>query len=272
MNTQQRRVTVSFGEPRQRKTTDQGQRGGNNSLWIALAVLAGVAYGMWVAPEAAGPFIIVLGGWLISLTLHEFAHALVAYWGGDHTVVEKGYLTMNPLRYTDPFLSLALPLLFLAIGGIGLPGGMVYIETHRLRNKYWRTAVALAGPFANFLCLVAFSAPFWLGFVTFDRLIADFTFWAALAFLCWLQVTAIMLNLLPIPPLDGFNALEPFLPREFVAQLRVYGSLGFVLVLMMLWIPATARPFFDQVFQVSRVFEIDDYLVSEGYASFRFWE
>src|SRR5512145_2144288 len=96
-------------------------------------------------------FTIVFFGWIFSLCLHEFSHALVAYLGGNYTVREKGYLTFNPLKYTHPLYSLVLPLLFLVMGGIGLPGGAVYIETWRLRSRAWRSIVALAGPMANLL-------------------------------------------------------------------------------------------------------------------------
>jgi Zn-dependent protease len=94
-------------------------------------------------------FTIVFFGWIFSLCLHEFSHALVAYYGGDHTVREKGYLTFNPLKYTHPVFSIVLPLLFLFMGGIGLPGGAVYIERWRIRNRYWLSAMSLAGPFSN---------------------------------------------------------------------------------------------------------------------------
>ncbi len=70
-------------------------------------------------------FLIVLAGWIFSLSLHEFAHALVAYYGGDKTVKDKGYLTFNPLKYTHPMLSIVFPIIFLMMGGIGLPGGAV---------------------------------------------------------------------------------------------------------------------------------------------------
>ena len=73
---------------------------------------------MWLA----GLF--VFGGWMISLCLHEFGHAIVAYFGGDTSVKDKGYLTLNPLNYTDPGLSLLLPMIFLVMGGIALPGGV----------------------------------------------------------------------------------------------------------------------------------------------------
>lgn len=99
-------------------------------------------------------FAIVLFGWIFSLCLHEFSHALVAYYGGDYTVREKGYLTFNPLKYTHPLFSIVLPLLFLLMGGIGLPGGAVYIERWRIRNRFLLSAVSLAGPMANLLIAI----------------------------------------------------------------------------------------------------------------------
>src|SRR5512141_869491 len=99
-------------------------------------------------------FIIIFFGWIFSLCLHEFSHALVAYFGGDTTVKEKGYLTFNPLKSTHPFLSIVLPLLILFMGGIGLPGGAVYIETWRIRNRWWLSAMSLAGPASNLLVAV----------------------------------------------------------------------------------------------------------------------
>ena len=99
-------------------------------------------------------FIVVLVGWIFSLSLHEFAHAIVAYYGGDTSVRDKGYLTFNPLKYTHPLYSIALPLLFLFMGGIGLPGGAVYIDTWRLRSPKWRSMVSLAGPSANIVLVI----------------------------------------------------------------------------------------------------------------------
>jgi len=104
-------------------------------------------------------FYIVTVGWVFSLCLHEFAHAWVAYRGGDHTIREKGYLTFNPLKYVDPFFSLVLPILFVLLGGIGLPGGAVYIDRSLLRSRVIETAVSLAGPLANFILVIILGGP-----------------------------------------------------------------------------------------------------------------
>lgn len=247
-------------------------------ILIGAALVLMVAYGAIIYPDATVPFVIVFGGWIISLTLHEFAHALVAYWGGDHTVVEKGYLTLNPLKYTHPLLSIVLPLIFLLAGGIGLPGGAVYIERHRLRSKWWNSAVSAAGPFANFICLIIFSAPFWLGYVTYDRIFERPNLWLALAFLVFLEVTAILFNLLPFPPLDGFGIIEPFLPPDMAMSLRSLGFVGLFLIIFLFRIPTNTSgstlgdAFYDQAVRITDIFEVEGWQVGEGYDRFRFWD
>ena len=163
-------------------------------------------------------FLVVLVGWIFSLCLHEFSHALAAYKGGDTTVRDKGYLTFNPLKYTHPVYSLLLPLIFLLLGGIGLPGGAVYIEKWRLRSRGWESAVSLAGPSANLLlalllAIVLRLAPVYAGGV-----------WPGLAFLALLQLMGAVLNLLPIPPLDGYGVLAPHLPAPVRLQADRYAQ------------------------------------------------
>ena len=91
-----------------------------------------------------GVFIFVIAGWLVTLCLHEFAHAFTAWRFGDHDVAVRGYLTLNPLKYSHPLLSLGLPMLFIALGGIGLPGGVVCVRTSWMTTRQ-KTLVSLAG-------------------------------------------------------------------------------------------------------------------------------
>src|SRR5262249_26524112 len=94
-------------------------------------------------------FVVVTIGWLASVCLHEYAHARVAFAAGDTSVAEKGYLSLNPFRYADPTFSLYMPLLFLFLGGIGLPGAAVYIDYSRVRGRAWLSAISGAGPISS---------------------------------------------------------------------------------------------------------------------------
>ena len=209
-------------------------------------------------------FIFVLVGWIFSLCLHEFAHAAVAFLGGDTSVREKGYLTFNPLRYVDPIASLFVPLVFLLLGGIGLPGGAVYIDTQRLRSKWWACAVALAGPAAN-LAIAGV-----LVLVLSRGAMARSAAAPALAFLALLQVTAVLLNLLPFPPLDGYRAIAPFLPRRAQMTFDRWGSLPLFVLLLVLWIvPAASSWFWITSFRVAAALGIPLGLAARGLRDFR---
>ncbi|QLP97711.1 MAG: hypothetical protein HZY79_10385 [Rhodoblastus sp.] len=84
---------------------------------IAAAFLAsGFALYSGIASGGVSIFVFVMSGWIVSLCLHEFGHAYVAYLGGDVGVKERGYLSLDPLGYTQPMFSIVLPVLFLAMG------------------------------------------------------------------------------------------------------------------------------------------------------------
>ena len=211
-------------------------------------------------------FIVVLVGWIFSLSLHEFSHALVAYLGGDTTVRDKGYLTFNPLKYTHPVYSLLLPLLFLVLGGIGLPGGAVYIETWRLRSRRWVSAVSLAGPLSNLVLAVI------LGIVLTILPVSENGIWPGLAFLALLQVTAVVLNLLPVPPFDGFGALEPYLSPDIHQRLaETRGMLVWIVFAVLWYVPAVSNAFWNFVFWLAGLMGVPLQLAGLGYNLFQFW-
>jgi Zn-dependent protease len=211
-------------------------------------------------------FVLVVAGWIFSLCLHEFSHAAVAYLGGDTTVREKGYLTFNPLRYTDPVLSIVMPLLFLLIGGLGLPGGAVYIDHSRLRSRHWSSAVSLAGPLSNALLAVLLALPFRLG------LAGDGGIWPGLAFLGLLQVSAVLLNLIPIPPLDGYGILAPYLSPSVRRQMANVGTWGLWVVFLVMWyVPPANEAFWSTVYGLSSRLGIPPLLAMIGLQGFQFW-
>lgn len=210
-------------------------------------------------------FFIVLVGWVFSLCLHEFSHALVAYLGGDWTVREKGYLTFNPLKYTHPVFSLLLPLLFLVMGGIGLPGGAVYIETWRLRNEYWRSAMSLAGPMANVLVAIG------LALVLNTTTIGSTAYGPGLAFLAYLQVMAVVLNLIPVPPFDGYGVVEPFLPDSLRMRIApVRGAFIWIVFLVLWFVPFAGRALGLLIFIFTSLLGIPRELIATGYEQFTF--
>ena len=212
-------------------------------------------------------FTIVFFGWIFSLCLHEFSHALVAYLGGDYTVREKGYLTFNPLRYTHPLFSIVLPLLFLLMGGIGLPGGAVYIERWRIRNRFVLSLVSLAGPLSNLLVAIVLGLilRFWPSIPT--------TYLPGLSFLLVLQVSAVLFNSIPLPPFDGYNILEPFLNPVIRMQMDRFASVAIWVVLLLFWfVPAVSNSFWETVYVISTILGVDWGWVVAGLERFRFWE
>lgn len=204
-------------------------------------------------------FVIIFFGWIFSLCLHEFSHALVAYYGGDYTVREKGYLTFNPVKYTHPLLSIVLPMLFLLMGGIGLPGGAVYIERWRIRNRFWLSAMSLAGPMANALFAIVLA-------VLLRVLPASTSnIWPGISFLLVLQIWAILFNLIPLPPLDGYNAIEPFLSPAIQMQMaRIQGYVIWILLLAFWFIPAVARWFTFAVLIIAFALGVNPFLAEQG--------
>lgn len=211
---------------------------------------------MWMA----GLF--VFCGWMVSLCLHEFGHAVVAYFGGDTSVKDKGYLTLNPLNYTDPGLSLLMPMIFLVMGGIALPGGAVYIDHSKLRDRRWDSAVSAAGPFANVLVTLALAIPFWLGWVTVS---SEGWLGQSLAFLIFLQIFAVVLNLLPIPPLDGYGIIRPWLPKSLQQQFNKLGRYSFWFIFGVLWfVPAASQGLFRFIYQIALILNIPPEAIQLG--------
>ncbi|MGC5342784.1 site-2 protease family protein [Streptomyces sp. DT171] len=236
-----------------------------------LAVMAVSAWAVWTGfadGSAFAVFLFVTSAWVVSLCLHEYAHARTALHSGDTSIGEKGYLTLDPFKYTHALLSIVLPVLFVILGGIGLPGGAVFIERGRIRGRWRHSLVSAAGPLTNVLFAVVCTAPFWLH--ALDGVPRPFRY--ALAFLALLQVTAAILNFLPVPGLDGYGVIEPWLSYRIRRQVEPYASFGLIAVFAVLWIPGVNAVFFDAIDALLRSLGVQEFERYCGLDAYRFWE
>jgi Zn-dependent protease len=239
---------------------------------VAITVATGFLLWFDVLPTATSlvSIVFVTSGWITSLCIHEFGHAVVAYLGGDRSVRASGYLTLDPLKYTNLLMSIIFPVVFLLLGGIALPGGAVYIDHSAIRSRAWDSFVSLAGPIGTLVSGVVICSPFL--FVSFRAGItaANAGFYGALAFLGFMEVVALLLNLLPIPGLDGFGILRPWLPYSMQAFALRYSQLAIIGVFIVLWNVAPARDaFYSTALQVTNTLNIDPRLIGFGQANMR---
>ncbi|XP_026193072.1 uncharacterized protein LOC34617270 [Cyclospora cayetanensis] len=131
---------------------------------------------------------------LIGLSLHEFSHAVAAFAAGAEGVPESGYLTCDLMRYMG-LGDIAIAVFFIVFGGLSIPGGRVYLDV-RVFEKATACAWALSSLDAH-SSLHGTSLPLPIvGFICF----------------IFLQYMAFIINLLPLPPFDGWQALSPHLP------------------------------------------------------------
>lgn len=241
----------------------------NAVILLAAWVTTGGALAFMAQPPAAMTFAFVFLGWIVGLTAHEFGHAFVAWQAGDHTVADKGYLSLDPLRYADPLTSIALPALILVIGGIAFPGGAVYLRPDLMRGPAWRAAASLAGPAGTLVVLLALALLLALG----DAMAATSALWPALAVLALFQAMALILNLLPVPGLDGYGALRSFLPEGLERRLRPIEPLAmFGLLALLIFVPGVFDAIFRGAVTIVRGLGVRGDLMLEGWNAFRFWD
>ncbi|MFN3521679.1 MAG: site-2 protease family protein [Phenylobacterium sp.] len=230
--------------------------------WLSL----GAALVRWPQFTGVLTFAFVMVGWVLAVAVHEFGHALTAYVAGDHSVRAKGYLSFDPRRYTDLGVSIVIPLIALALGGIGFPGGAVYLREDLMRSRAWRSLASLAGPFGTLVVLIVLTRamPLAAG--------ASTALYDALAFLAFLQATALVLNLAPIPGFDGYGAIRPWLPGAVARALAPIEGLAVIAFLGLLFLlPGAAALLFGAAFVISESLDAPIHAVRAGWEAFRFW-
>jgi len=173
---------------------------------------------------------------VLSLGVHEAAHAYVAYRCGDGTAKEQGRLTLNPMAHLDPFMTVLLPLFLYLTSAPFLFGGArpVPVNPMRLRRPLRdMMLVALAGPISNVLLAiiftVAYKAMYYVGHMD-PQALAPQVMWTALSF----NLVLAVFNMIPIPPLDGSRVMTYLLPRGLRERYVSLEPLGMVLVVALL--------------------------------------
>ena len=195
-------------------------------------------------------------GWVLSVVLHEFAHGIVAYWGGDYTIRERGGLTLNPLQYIDPVMSLVLPAVVFLVGGVPLPGGVTYIRRDLIRSRAWNVAASAAGPAMNFLIFLLLCLPFHPKIGLIDPPSQGGMISTALLFtgaMVWLQMLSVLFNLVPVPPLDGFQIISQYMDEDTRLRLTLppLGNMLFFAYFAVLWYVPHVFQWFHRVVEAT---------------------
>ncbi len=157
-------------------------------------------------------------GLLISLSVHEFAHAIVAGWLGDDTARRSGRLTLNPLKHLDPLGTSSL-LLF----GFGWGKPVPFNPLNLRHPRRDAGIVSVAGPLSSLL--LALSLAFLLKFYPLPYFYS----------LAQLNLVFGFFNLLPIHPLDGFKIVLGFLPRALASDWLDVQSFGPYILLFLVF-------------------------------------
>lgn len=187
----------------------------------------------------------VVAALLIAFTVHEFAHAWVAYVFGDPTAKNQGRLTLNPLVHLDP-----IGTLLILIAGIGWAKPVPVNRFHFRRPRLAGVLVSLAGPVSNlivaFVGLILFHLTFamgWTGVARNEDIVITL-----LQTIISLNVVLFLFNLFPLPPLDGYRIIEDLVPHRTRTVMTQYESYGAIIFLILFITPLgdyVFRPLFD---------------------------
>ncbi len=194
---------------------------------------------------------------LFAVTVHEASHGLAARYMGDPTAERAGRLTLNPLRHIDLLGTIVVPLVLLFAGGFIFGWAKpVPVDPRHFRNPRRDMAlVAFAGPFSNFVmaCLWALAAKIGLSLVgSFDWFAVPLVLMGKVGI--FLNLILMVLNLLPLPPLDGGRVAVGLLPRAAALGLARVEPYGMYLLLALLFTGVLGKIIGPPIFALERLF------------------
>lgn len=204
---------------------------------------------------------------LFAITVHEVAHGYVAKLLGDQTASRLGRLTLNPIKHIDLVGTLVVPGLLLALGGFvfGWAKPVPVVMDNLRRPQRDMALVAIAGPLSNLIMALMWAAVSKIGVIVGSEA-------SALALACFyigsagvvINLILLVLNLIPIPPLDGSRVVNAFLPGPIAYRYNQVEPYGFFILLgllilgvlsYVLWPPVIyIGQFISQLFGIPSVF------------------
>ena len=180
---------------------------------------------------------------VLSLSAHEFGHAIVAKWNGDRTAEQQGRLTLNPIAHID-----VMGLLMVILVGFGY-AKPVPTNPANFTSRFSTLWVAGAGPFMNLLVAVVV----WNAYLLlFANGMATPGVAAFCEFLARINLLLMLFNLIPLGPLDGHYILPYFLPRQLAYQYQVFNARhGTIIFLAIIVLSILGLPVLSWIFTVS---------------------
>jgi Zn-dependent protease len=181
--------------------------------------------------------VLTLAFLVLSLGIHEAAHAFTAWRCGDSTAKDMGRMTLDPIPHIDPIMTIVVPAVMYITTGMMFGGAKpVPVAYHRLRNPLRdMSIVALAGPISNLLLAVLFMLIYKglvleAGFT--HKHIASQVMWNSAAYNTLLAV----FNMVPVPPLDGSRVMTWLLPASLRTSYNSLERYGILIVVGLVWI------------------------------------
>ena len=175
---------------------------------------------------------------LLAITMHEVAHGWAARYLGDPTAASLGRLSLNPLKHVDPMGTIAVPAFMLTIGGVLFGWAKpVPVDMNQLRfPKIDMALVAAAGPASNLVMAASWVVIFKIGYNLESTLGTMIILMATVG--VFINSIIMILNLLPLPPLDGSKVLAGLLPEKlsnYIYRLEPYGLFIVLGVFLLDW-------------------------------------
>ena len=199
---------------------------------------------------------------LASVSLHEFFHAVCAFVFGDFSIYRKKYLRLNIIHYLHGSNSLLLPFMGFVLSGIVEIGAAVYVNEARIKHAFLRSIVYVSGVFSQIIFLLFFV-------YLSDR--ADLFLSSGLIpflhFAAGVQVILLFFNLLPIPGLDGWNAVFCFLPFQKLKDISTRFSTLFIIIFVVCLVTfdALTESLYTAIFSLMEWFKIDSELLINAF-------